>query len=79
MAKRCAKKTVAWIPLYLAILIGAPGVGSLYAGEEVIILSKGKTQALEEWDKPVHFGTGKWSVVDDGGIRPSSYGRNRLR
>lgn len=65
MARRCTKKTVAWIPLYIAILIGALGVGSLSAGEEVIILGKGKTQALAEWDKPVHFGTGNWKVVDD--------------
>src|SRR5512144_919542 len=66
MARRCIKKTVAWMPLYIAILIGALGFGSLYAGEEVIILGKGKTQALAEWDKPVHFGTGIWKVVDDG-------------
>ena len=65
MARRCAKKTVAWIPLYLAILIMAAGVGSPFAGEEVIILGKGKTQTLAEWDKPVHFGTGSWKVVDD--------------
>ena len=65
MAKRCAIKTVARIPVYLAILIGAVGVGSLYAGEEVIILGKGKTQTLAEWDKPVHFGRGNWKVVDD--------------
>lgn len=65
MARRCLKKTAARIPIYLAILIGAVGVGSLYAGEEVIILSKGKTQTLEEWNKPVHFGTGIWEVVDD--------------
>ena len=66
MARRCVPKTVAWIPLYLAILIGALGAGSLYAGEEIIILGQGKTQALAEWDKPVHFGTGIWKVVDDG-------------
>jgi hypothetical protein len=42
------------------------GVGSLYAGDDVIILGKGKTQALAEWDKPVHFGTGSWNVVADG-------------
>jgi DUF3047 family protein len=65
MARRCAKKTVAWIPFYLAILIGPLGVGSLYAGDEVIILSKSKTETLAEWDKPVHFGTGNWKVVDD--------------
>ena len=64
MARRCIKKTVARIAIYLAILIGAVGV--TYAGEEVIILSKGKTQALAEWEKPVHFGTGNWKVVDDG-------------
>jgi hypothetical protein len=45
------------------MLIGMVGVG--YGGEEVIILSKGKTQTLAEWDKPVHFGTGIWEVVDD--------------
>ncbi|MGA6826929.1 DUF3047 domain-containing protein [Nitrospira sp. NS4] len=67
MTRRCSPKTVVAIPFYLAILIGTVGVGSLYAGEEVIILGKGKTQALEEWDKPVHFGTGIWSVVDDAG------------
>jgi DUF3047 family protein len=65
MARECAPKTVAWIPLYIAILIAALGVGALYAGEEVIILGKGKTQALAEWDKPIHFGTGSWNVVDD--------------
>jgi len=65
MARRCAKKTVAGIPICLALLTGAVGVGVLYAGEEVIILGKGKTQALAEWDKPVHFGTGIWEVVDD--------------
>jgi hypothetical protein len=40
-------------------------MGVVYAGEEVIILGKGKTQTLAEWDKPVHFGTGNWKVVDD--------------
>ena len=64
MARRCANKTVAGIPIYLALLMGAVGV--TYAGEEVIILSKGKTQVLAEWDKPVHVGTGSWNVVDDG-------------
>ena len=49
----------------VAILIGAVGVGSLDAEEEVIILGKGKTEALAEWDKPIHFGTGIWKVVDD--------------
>jgi Protein of unknown function (DUF3047) len=67
MVRRCTNKTIAGIPLYLVFLIGAVGVGSLYAGEEVIILGKGKTQALAEWDKPVHFGTGNWKVVDDAG------------
>ena len=46
MARRCAKKTVAGIPICLALLMGAVGV--TYAGEEVIILGKGKTQALAE-------------------------------
>lgn len=48
-----------------AVLMGAVGVGPLHAGEEVIILSKGRTDTLAEWDKPVHFGTGNWKVVDD--------------
>ena len=65
MARQWVQKTAASIPLYLAILLGALGVGSLYAGEEIIILGKGKTQALAEWDKPVHVGTGIWQVVDD--------------
>jgi Protein of unknown function (DUF3047) len=42
------------------------GVGSLCAAEEVIILGRGKTETLVEWDKPVHVGTGIWNVVDDG-------------
>jgi hypothetical protein len=68
MSKRCTQKTIAWISLYLSFLIGPVGIGSqyAYAGEEVIILGKGKTQTLAEWDKPVHFGTGDWKVVDDG-------------
>lgn len=66
MAGRYTKIAVARMPLYLAILILAAGIGSLYAGQEIIILGKGKTQTLAEWDKPVHFGTGDWKVVDDG-------------
>lgn len=66
MARRYVSRPVVWIPLYLPILIGALGIGSVYAGEEIIILGQGKTQALAEWDKPVHFGTGIWKVVDDG-------------
>src|SRR6476620_657955 len=65
MTRRSVPKTLGWIPLYLTILIGALGVRSLYAGEEIIILGEGKTQALAEWDKPVHFGKGIWNVVDD--------------
>ena len=65
MARRCTKKTAARISIYLVILIGAVGVGALFAGEQVIILGKGKTQALAEWDKPVHYGKGIWKVVDD--------------
>ena len=66
MARRCAQNTVASIPIYLAIVTGVVGVGSLYAGEEVIILGKGKIQTLVEWNKPVHFGTGSWKVVGSG-------------
>ncbi len=67
MPRRCVNKTVANISLYLylAVLIGAIEVGSLHAGEEFIILDKAKQAALAEWDKPVHFGTGNWKVVDD--------------
>jgi hypothetical protein len=67
MARRSLNKTVADITiyLYLTALMGAVGAGSLHAGEEVIILGKGKTDALAEWDKPVHFGTGNWKVVGD--------------
>jgi len=60
---------VARISICLAFLIGEVGVASLCTGEEVIILGKGKTEALEEWDKPVHFGTGNWGVVDDAADR----------
>jgi hypothetical protein len=63
MAKRCVTKTVANIAICLTALMG---VGRLQAEEEVIILGKGKTATLAEWDKPVHFGTGDWSVVEDG-------------
>jgi hypothetical protein len=56
----------AGISIYLSILIGVVGVGSLCAAEEVIILGRGKTETLVEWDKPVHVGTGIWNVVDDG-------------
>ncbi len=66
MARGCPKKTVARIPAYLVILIGTAGAGSPDAGEEIVILGKSKTQTLVEWDKPVHFGTGNWKVVDDG-------------
>lgn len=67
MARRSLNKTVADISiyLYLTALMGAVGAGSLHAGEEVIILGKGKTETLAEWDKPVHFGTGNWKVMDD--------------
>jgi hypothetical protein len=65
MLTRFAHNMVARMPIYLAILMGMVSIGSLCAGEEVIILGKGKTQTLAEWDKPVHFGTGNWKVVDD--------------
>ena len=55
------------------------GHRSVYAGEEIIILGKGKAQALAEWDEPVHFGTGMWNVVNDAENQASSYGPNRLR
>ena len=61
-----ANTTVAGISIYLSILIVVVGVGSLCAAEEVIILGRGKTETLSEWDKPVHVGTGIWNVVDDG-------------
>lgn len=53
----------------LTILTGVLGVESLSAGEEVIILGKGKTETLAEWNKPVFAGTGSWSVVDDAADR----------
>lgn len=67
MARRSINVIVADRTRYLClvILMGAVGVGSLHAGEDVIILGKGKTAALAEWDKPVHFGTGDWKVVAD--------------
>ena len=67
MARRCVNNTVADIAIYLAILMGTVGVGFLHAGEDVIILGKVMTAILAEWDKPVHFGTGNWSVVEDEG------------
>lgn len=62
-----AEKTAARMPIYLAILIGVVGVGSLCTGEEVIILDKRKIAALADWDKPVLFGSSDWAVVDDSG------------
>jgi Protein of unknown function (DUF3047) len=62
-------REVARLPICLALLLAVVGVASLCTGEEVIILGKGKTEALEEWDKPVHFGTGNWGVVDDAADR----------
>ena len=46
MARRYVPSTIAWIALYLAIIKGALAFGKLYAGEENIILGKGKTLAL---------------------------------
>lgn len=66
MAGRTITTVVAGVLIVISIQIGTVGVGTLHAGEEVIILGKGKTQTLAEWDKPVHFGTGDWKVVDDG-------------
>jgi len=67
MSRRLPNKTVALKPIFLAMLIGLIGGESLCSGEEVIILGKYKTEALEEWDKPVLVGRGDWKVVDDSG------------
>ena len=60
-------KKVAMKSIPLAVLILLVGGGAISTAEEVIILDKGKTTALAEWDKPVLFGKGHWEVVDDSG------------
>lgn len=55
--------TVAGIPICFALLLGMVGV--MYTGKEGIILSKDKTQTLEERNRPAHFGTGIGEVVED--------------
>lgn len=55
--------TVAGIPICFALLLGMVGV--TYTGKEGIILSKDKTQTLEERNRPAHFGTGIGEVVED--------------
>src|ERR1043166_2326024 len=55
--------------IFLAVVIGVVGIGSLCTGEEVIILDKGKAALLGDWDKPILFGTGDWPVVEDSGER----------
>jgi hypothetical protein len=55
-------------PVYLAVMfLLLAGQGSHCTGEEVIILDRDKAAALEEWDKPVLFGSGNWKVVNDSG------------
>jgi hypothetical protein len=53
MLPRFAHKTVARMSLSLAMLIGVVAIGSLGAGEEVIILDTHKPDALLDWDKRV--------------------------
>jgi hypothetical protein len=53
--------------IFLAVLILLVGGGAISTAEEVIVLDNHKTEALPEWDKPVLFGKGSWSVVDDAG------------
>jgi len=67
VSSRFTSKPVALKIIYLALLIGVGGEGSICRGEEVIVLDKRKTEALAEWDKPVLFGKGDWKVVDDAG------------
>jgi hypothetical protein len=69
MLSRFAHSTVARMSLCLAMLIGVAAVGSLCAGEEVIILDAHKTDALLDWDKRVLPEGSSWQVVDDSGDR----------
>jgi len=66
--RQFAHETIAMQPVYLAVMfLLLVGQGALCTGEEVIILDRDKAAALEEWDKPVLFGSGSWKVVDDSG------------
>ena len=69
MLSRFAHSTGARMSLCLAMLIGVAAVGSLCAGEEVIILDAHKTDALLDWDKRVLPEGSSWQVVDDSGDR----------
>jgi len=51
------------------MLTGMVVVGSLCAGEEVIVLDRQKTDALLDWDKRVLSEGSSWQVVDDSGDR----------
>jgi len=67
MLRRFAHNTVTRMSLCLATLIGLAAVGSLCAGEEVIILDAHKTDTLLDWDKRVLSEGASWQVVDDSG------------
>jgi len=68
MLRQFVDETIAMQPVYLAVMfLLLVGQRSLCTGEEVIILARDKAAALEEWDKPVLFGSGSWKVVDDSG------------
>jgi hypothetical protein len=69
MLRRFAHNIVARRSLCLAMLIGVASVGSLCAGEEVIILDAQKTDVLVDWDKRVLSDGSSWQVVDDSGDR----------
>ena len=69
MLRRFAHNTGVRMSLSLAMLIGVVTVGSLCAGEEVIILDAHKTDALLDWDKRVLSEGSSWQVVDDSGDR----------
>lgn len=69
MLYRFAHNTVARMAPCLAMLIGVVAVGSLCAGEEVIILDTHKPDALLDWDKRLLSEGGSWQVVDDSGAR----------
>ena len=69
MLRRFAHNTVTRVSLCLGVLIGVASVGSLCAGEEVIILDAHKTDALLDWDKRVFSDGSNWQVVDDLGER----------
>ena len=69
MLRRFAHNTVTRMSLCLGVLTGVASVGSLCAGEEVIILDAHKTDALLDWDKRILSDGSSWQVVDDLGKR----------